>query len=431
MSRQGYFFYLPSGCLSSFDLLSIHFISSDADSSHTLSVRHDGNVYEINKSSIHGCETIWSVDSFPDFADLRASRFEAILDDQVFAVSFDSLSLIAVADAWTTDTAPKDILIFHFVAGYFARSCDFRMGRISVPGVKSLRPGRREALQRACSKLHGDSIEFEDCFDSKFSEIYEHHRENEESRRNASSQKFDTYLTSVANTPVIPGNYCIDPRSSDTEGVKIRSPPSQSCLAESGSTIGDRGRRTSLRPSRTSSTKTISGGSPRGRPRAASDELPPIAPFPAERNGWRSPSTAEIKMCLAELVEIFPLDADKKMFCNISEEDPDVSAQRTFLFDVIHFMTLVAQFTGIVFDYRIKLVEGCYRFEERITGTEVRRDWNSKNVHTNPYRAAVLSCLRKICHEFKLSVTAQSIIGHIAAIMKFHETLYTPEEVYS
>ena len=94
-----------------------------------------------------------------------------------------------------------------------------------------------------------------------------------------------------------------------------------------------------------------------------------------------------------------------------------------FLFDVTHFMTLFAQFTGVIFDYRITLVDGCYRFEERLSGNEVKREIYSKNVLSNPYRSAVFACLKKLVSEFHLSVTNQTMVGHISSIQKLYEML--------
>ena len=68
-------------------------------------------------------------------------------------------------------------------------------------------------------------------------------------------------------------------------------------------------------------------------------------------------------------------------------------------------------------------VDGFYRFEERLTGNEVKREIHSKNVLSNPYRSAVFACLKKLVSEFHLNVTNQTMVGHISAIQKLYEML--------
>ena len=422
MSSQAYFFFLPPGCLTSFELLSIHVVSAEE---HTLAVRHDGNVYEVEKAQRRGDETVWSVNDFSEFADLRASSFEVVLDGEVFHVSFDSLVLVSVDEALSQSEAPRDVLLFRFVAGYFARACDFRMGKLVVNGVRVLRASRREAFQKAVVQCHQGIEQSDEAFDSKFSSVYERVRERDEERRRMAVERFEAYESSVAASPKMSTSYCAEVVLAD-EGKGSLVP--QLGFTGNETPIRDTGRRTSLRTPRMNSTKAVPANLARSRS-PVEMEPEPESMFPLERSGWRAPSSAEIRVCLEELAQLFPIDEARKKFCNIKEDDQDLNAQKMFLFDVVHFMTLVAQFTGIVFDYRIKLVEGCYRFEERLTGNEVKRDLNGKNIQTSPYRAAVFACLKKIVREFKLSVSSQTMVGHISAIMKLPSLLPREEEV--
>ena len=61
--------------------------------------------------------------------------------------------------------------------------------------------------------------------------------------------------------------------------------------------------------------------------------------------------------------------------------------------------------------------------EERLSENEVKREIHSKNVLSNPYRSAVFACLKKLVSEFHLSVTNQTMIGHISSIQKSYEML--------
>ncbi|OHT12775.1 hypothetical protein TRFO_17228 [Tritrichomonas foetus] len=145
--------------------------------------------------------------------------------------------------------------------------------------------------------------------------------------------------------------------------------------------------------------------------------------FPPDRTGPRAPSKAEIKMFLEELTLIFPINLHAKTFCGVSVEENDSNCAKMLMFNIVHFLTLFSEFTGIVYDYRISIVDGWYKLEERLTGNEIKRDINSKNIQSNPYREAVISCLQKILYEFQLKPQSLEILDMLDAILKFHSLL--------
>lgn len=395
----GYLFYLPRGTLTSSELISIHIFLKDPDPLAKLLIKVGDAVHEVQNSTVSDSQIIWDADNFVQFGDSSVSSFEIIFNDQVIPVSFDSLSLFSPDDALSS--APEGILLFRFFAGFFARSCDFQMGTITLPPIRVLSPTRREAFEKACRQHEQLLSEFREAFDSKFSELYQQNNAMNEARRRSCTEKYEEYAHVALQSPRMSESYCFD-------GSPERS--------NSHSHIKELMSRASRSPSVKTLVKSLNS--------VCSIQQPTeVSAFPRLRDGWKSPSTPEIRMCLEELAVIFPVDEGKGMFCNISETDPDVNAQKMFLFDVTHFMTLFAQFTGIIFDYRITLVSGWYRFEERMTGNEVKRELHAKNIMGNPYRSAIFSCLKKIVGEFHLQVTKQTMVSHISAIMSFAQML--------
>jgi hypothetical protein len=278
------------------------------------------------------------------------------------------------------------------------------MRNVKIGPVRALGRGRREAFQRAVDTYHQNLPAFHEEFDSKFSSLYEIHQRSDEVRRAKNAEHYREYEKTVETTP------------------RAGAPEPERPAAAALSAVSFRARGASTGPSGRPSAalmKTSSVG-------AIVPVEPPATPsvFPRLRNGWRSPGTAEIRMCLEELELIFPLDVDRKLFCGISEDDPDIEAQKVFLFNVIHLLTLISEFTGMIYDVRITMADGWYRLEDRLTGMEIKRDTiTSKTLMANPYRASVLACLKKLTIEFHLQPRQQDFISCIDSVLHFHTLL--------
>jgi hypothetical protein len=271
------------------------------------------------------------------------------------------------------------------------------MRSLKVMNPKITNVAKRESFRKACATYQEHMRAFNTAFESKWASHHDAFQKSESARRSLSVEHYHRYLESVQACPKTKEEYVIEKEE----------PAVLSKSGSSGSGVGSR------RPS---------GGDPTLKPLIEPPEA--VLVFPKTRAGPKSPSIAEIRMCLEELAVIFFIDPDKRTFCGICEDDQDLEVQKMFLFNVIHFLTLFSEFTGMIYDVRFSLSEGWYRIDDRVTGLEIKRDTvTAKTVMANPYRSAVLACLKKIATEFHLEPKGQDFVPLLAAVLQFHALL--------
>jgi hypothetical protein len=413
MSAPPFYFYLPPGSLTTFELLAIGFKPENDSSPASLSISLDGSTHSFPDVPLENGLYLWPNNDCPSFSDSHSSTFVVNINSTAYPVNLDMLVLVSVDSPASALSEVNNVLVFQFLGGFFARSSDYRMGQLKPGLLRTLGPSRREALQRAVDIYHQSLPPFEEEFRTNFAPLYSQHQQNDELRRAKNAAHYAEYEKSVADTPLLNEEYTVErpPVSKTRAPVEVQK-----------SKMGPPGGSQSLRVVRTAAS-ALSPPALAPQPQVSSAR----AVFPRLRNGWRSPGTAEIRMCLEELELIFPIDVEKKLFCGLAEDDPDVDAQKVFLFNVIHFLALFSEFTGMIYDVRITMSDGWYRLEERLSGLEIKRDSiTSKTLMSNPYRAAVLACLRKITTEFHLQTKHQDFIGCLDSILRFHNMLVDP-----
>lgn len=401
------YFYLPPGSLKPSQILSIVYAPSDGSRDIKLSFEVGQRKMEVQTQSISEDGLLsWSVNDFVDFIDIRKSEFKIILGDKRVALDLNSLAIVSAESDLTYEEAPKDIVIIQFVGGYFARAEDFEPKSVKLVNLKTLNTTRREAYQRACQQYDRNRDTFQEEFKSNFEPVYVKHVGVDMARREDLKDIYHEYSNQFQNSPKIDPSFCADPITRGAARRRMSSTSEVIATARKGSRA--RLHTTVTPPSFTQSM--LSGFDISDAP----------AVFPAQRDGWRAPSVQEITACLSELQLMFPLDVESNSFCGISEDDQDLNAQKLYLFNVLFFLTLFAEFTGMIYDYRITLIEGSYKLEDRVTGAEIKKDnITAKNMMSNPYRTAVLACLKKISNEFLLPVSANNFTPFLEAIFRF------------
>jgi hypothetical protein len=240
-----------------------------------------------------------------------------------------------------------------------------------------------------------------------FSDLYDAYQSNDTQRRASSADHYRRFQATVKDCPKQPEAYLNSQRSGPTTGhnsLDLQPPASPS-----------------------GSNPTFLSPEP-VNPKPPPKPLKPLTPrdqsvFPRLENGWNSPSTADICACLEELCLIFFWDVDKRTFCGIAEDDPDVEMQKVFLLNVIHFLTLFSEFTGALYDVRISMADGFYKLEDRVTGVEIKQDTIVRTIPTSPYRAAVFGCLAKIAADFHVDVKGDGFVALLDAILQLHKLL--------
>jgi hypothetical protein len=306
-------------------------------------------------------------------------------------VNLDHLVLIAVDDSFNP---AFEVLLFRFLTGWFARSCDKVPSSVRLSPPRPLSAQRRESIQKACEAFRETFPSFDSASSGAFAPRFEMQESVDRVRREINVKQFEQCRERTKGTPPFGGFPHPDqsPEPEEKSGALLLRPP----LPKKAS----------------------------GERKWPSLEESGCAIVPPERDGWQAPSCVEIRMCLAELALIFPWDLGTRIFCGIGEDDPDPDTQRAFLFNVVRLLVLVAEFTGTIYDVRISMADGWYRLEDRLTGAEITRDAiTAKTIQSNPYRLTVLACLRKVVSEFHLEPVARDFIHCIDAILRFHTRL--------
>jgi hypothetical protein len=378
------YFYLPPGSFTSFDIVSFHFQPTVPSDDISLAVEFDGGSGEFPAPTTSGGFFDWLADGLPAFSDAHISRFAARLHPDA-PLQFDLDSLVLVSVDLPSDVT--DILILRFLAGYFARAEDHPAASLRLTNLPTVSRLKRVALQKVCQVYRESRVAFSDALETRFASLYARHQSYDAARREQNARQYERFREASRNSSIA------EPGTSEPKTMPSRPPP----------------------PSTT--WRSVNG---------VVDVQPPSLPsvFPQIPKGWRTPSTAQIRMCLEELGLMFSWDVERRTFCGIAEDDADPDAQRQFLFNVIHLLTLFGEFTGMIYDVRISMCDGWYQLQDRMSGSEIKMDpITTKTVLAHPYRAAVLDCLKKIVAEFHMEATTEDFIGCIDAAMHFHELL--------
>lgn len=395
MSEQRFFFYIPPGAFTSFDLITIHYSPSDQDVGMEVSVVFGDERITFPETEEKGDVRTWPYESFSALGEARASKFEFVVNGgDAIPILLDGLTLVTVEDELDANEIPKDVFIFRFLAGYFAMSKDMLDRSVVLPDIKYLTAKRRGNYKYICDRYIDNISSFEEEFNTRFSSVYTKCQEMEESRRNFCAQAYREYVTRLDREVDLGDSPVEEVREEEEELPKRRS-------------LSARPREISIvqRDRREGTERETTG-----------------ALFPPSRRAWRSPSAESVKMCLVDMCLLFPLDASARTFCGISEDDQDVRVQRMYLTNTAHFLMVFSEFTGLVYDYRIRLVKGWYQFEDRLTLVEITCENLPKSVQMNPYKDVVMQCLQKIVKEFRVKNEAKDFTGILTSVLEFHAT---------
>lgn len=532
MEDENFFFYLPPGSFTSFELLSIRYKSSN-DNQIKLQIQYNDSTITLPNPKKEGDILYWSSDLAPDFSCSRVSKFNLIANNVSIPVDFNDLTLIA-SPKYFTQSEIKNIFVFCFLSGYFARKSDYEMLSLrATPNLKCINQNRLDAYQSICKEYKEKLHKFEDIQNNRLKPILTNRQIYQEKASQSRIQKFEEYNEATKDTPILNLKYPLEPSdnhlqssafstvfqtsinfSTESTSLSFRMPTSRSNpdlkelnkfsdiqdtekatqndsenhqISNIPSTIQPLHPMPHLSQRRSSCTpKTFNDSLSNIDPMAISGQImdthqlqtqqnsqenmknqtqqnleeqqvkqqtPKNKPipqqqqnsniqssnekkgqvstisknhiFPEARQGPRSPSQDEIRMFLSELPIIFPIDVEKRTFCNISADDPDIQSNKMLLFNTIHFLALFAEFTGIIYQYRIGMADGgWYKLEDRITGVEVKREITSKNVMLSPLKTAVINCLKKIVYEFNLKVKdTDDMISLLDAVLNFYQQL--------
>lgn len=495
MEEEKFFFYIPPGSFTSFELLSICYKPPD-ENPVKLQIQYNDQTIDLPDPKKDGEMLSWSSDSAQNFSFARASNFNLIANGVSIPVDFNDLTLIS-SPKYFDKSEIKNIFVFCFISGFYARKSDFEMLTLKAPSnLKFISQNRLDTYQSICKDYKDKLSKFEDIQNNKLNTVLSNRQIYQEKTSQSRVQKYEEYKESTKETPVLNLNYPLEQKdkhlqtsnfssvfqtsinfSTESTSLSFRMPTSrsnpdlkemnrfsditdlkeQNSSDNSSSPIKTLHQPTSLLSHRRSSLsakaieESLSKFDPMTTPHSKlnskqiqqnenhevelqnknltkSEHGSAVKKnnfFPENRQGPRSPSQDEIKMFLSELPLIFPIDVEKRLFCNISIDDPDIQASKMLLFNVIHFLSLFAEFTGIIYHYRIGMAEGgWYKLEDRITGVEVKREITSKNVMMSPLRVAVMNCLKKIVFEFNLKTRDHDDMIHLLdSIIHFYKIL--------
>ena len=522
MENDNFFFYLPQKTFTSFELLSIRYKSPN-NIPVTLKIQYNDSTVTLPNPKKDGEMLYWSSDSVPDFSCSRVSKFNLIANEDSTEVDFDNLVLVS-SPKYFNHTSLKNIFIFCFLSGYFARKSDYEMISLhATSNLKYVNLSKLDVYQSLCKEYKEKLSQFEDIRNNKLKITLDNRQEYQENASKKRIQIFEEYNEAFKNTPILNLNYPLEPKnnylhtsifstvfqtsinfSTESTSLSFRMPTSRSNpdlkelnrlsdiseqekfprnandqISNAPSTVQPlyppivrlAQRRTSCTPKvyaeslanvnwfvassqiyntqqqQTSNYKeqninkncdnqnslnqqNLEDQGTQQQDQIKNEQTSPRTPpnqqlqiksqpsndiknkdssftkshyFPEVRQGTRSPSQYEIRMFLSELPLIFPINVEKRTFCNIFADDPDPQCNKMLIFNTIHFLSLFSEFTGIIYQYRIEMGEGgWYKLEDRITGIEVKKEVNTKNTILSPLRTAIMNCLKKIVFEFNL-----------------------------
>jgi len=384
MSSEGtYFFYLPKGTFKARDIMSILGFCCDFPKKIVLEIENERFEMESdeNGKELH----FWNMRKYlPGKFSLNSIFTIEIESSDPIVFDLDEIVYVCQNEDKIDPIYAKNLLLFKFKAGYFARKQDYMNKPVSIEKPVFLPNSKKVSYENTCLQNKQLQSTFEDVYNNKFKTLFEQFQEFEKELIIQRRNSYKEYQKNTETTPLIHSNTQIErkleskqmPQIERIEPIEIESAPVQS-----------------------------------------------VYTFPEKENS-KTPSLQEIKQFLMDLNSLFPLDVQSKCFCDIWEEDPDISNQRVFLFNVIHFLIMFSCFTGIKYDYRITMSEGVWKFDDRITGIEVKRDtMNKSNVFDNPYRKAIYSCIKKCINELHLSCKGNDIVSMISSLQDYQKKL--------
>ena len=384
MSEPSLYFYLPPGILKTDQLIGIFF--NQGNEKFKKAEVKAGNVQIVlNNPTIVKDLWYWSTSDSQNTLTASSSTMEIKINNKSFKVNLDNLTIVSQTDDKLVKNELGPILLFKFKAGIFARKEDFEGGTVSIEKVTVLHNQKRVAYETACSKTLEVQQKFDELCKNGFQTLYDKYFEFDETRK---MQRIDAYRAMEAEHMNMPVSKYLNPVTDEDMQKNLATQEARKQI------------------------QTF-------EPVSNDEDLEFLTKYPTKPNDV-SPSTEEIQMFLKEIIPIFPVDVLNRTFCGIKETDPDLYTQRIFLFNVCHFLALYSVITGITFDYRMSVVEGSWRIEDRITGNEIKKETMTKaNVFDNPYREAIVSSLKKAANDLKCK-SSDNIVATIAEIQKYN-----------
>lgn len=459
MTNQIFSFYFPSGCLTSFNLYSILYKPPN-NTKPIVKIEFNNSSVTLPEPEIKHKLLEWSVDSIENFSKLRLSIFSLLLNNQRIPINFDDLTFVSFSKDELNPDLIGNIFVFQFHGGYFARKSDFSLKSISAPSnFKCSTNKKLKEYSAQCTALRKNMKLFDNA-NSPLSQNINQRNSYIQNTRNVRLQIYQDYQKVNCSAPQIHPEYLkqqkpklvnqpsqpkpIQPRSktisqlpkmqqgiinvsivgsgaSSTYEDEDSSQMSSSCI----SSDHDKGEEEEYDQDEAESTSAPSPPKPK-IPNQHKEQDPSscINFFPKERLGSLTPCNSEIKQVLIGLRDLFPLDVSKRTFCGICVDDTILISSKMLLFNILHFLTLFSEFTGVMYEYKITVGDsGWYNLIDRFNGQLVKRNINSRNMFNNPYRLAVINCLKKIIQDFKLEPASFDIIALLDAIFQIPSLL--------
>ena len=384
-----YFFYLPPGVLKTNQLLDIYYNQTLSEFKNILIKINENESFALNPPNIQKEMLHWNACDYPQFYEKSESIFTMQIDEnQPFIVNLDKLTFVSQSEEKLLKDSLPNIVLFRFKAGIFAREEDYQTNSISLEKVNVLHNSKRIAFEQAIKEKKERDDKFESLRTQQFNDLYEKFKFFDETRRNERIKLFNENQKKHVGYPVSPFlNQSTDPIS-----------------FQQNQQINDQ------------TTKDIV------EPVIFEQNLETNVSFPLKPTD-KSPTDKEVALFLKELVPLFPIDEQAQTFCGIKQNDPDLNAQKMLCFNLCHYLVLFAVISGQTYDYRFSISDGYWKIEDRITGSEIKRDLMTKaNLFDNPYRDAIFSCLRKLCDDFNIP-KCESLIAMIQSLNNYADLL--------
>lgn len=411
--KMNTFTYIAPGTLTSVKLLSILY-NKGSDSFPNPELVYGTQHIKLPKAANEGKGFLeWTSSDFSALLDADISKFSLNLKPGMqIQIDLDQIMPIAVEDAKPKPEEVEKVVLLHFTAGYFVRSSDFKFTKLTIPSPKGLTPSRKSNYEKSCQQYKQNIAIYNNDQQNKFSNLYQKHQAYESDLKKKRTEEYKKYQQQVSRAPKMKNEYLKDPL------VDVKTPDDSeytNLLVMANSTSSK-------------TTQPSQAKKPMPNIQQFNSTPPPRANTQRENTfptcqSWVGPKPTEIKEFLKELNIIFPLDSGRNTFCGVSEADPDLQAQKIFLFNVIHYLIMFAEFTGVVYDYRITLADGLYNLEDRATAVEVKKDISKSNWNSNPYREAIFNCLKKVTTLFNLKPRSMTFYSYLESIQAFADSI--------
>ena len=455
------YFYLPPGTFTTVKLISIlHKVPEGEEKAPALNIEYNGNsLIKMPEPEIRNNICEWSLDSVPELVSSKLSKFSIYFenDQEKAEIDFDEMNLLFDSKSFDPSSV-GDFFIFKFLAGYFVRKVDHEMKSIHLKGTLNfIQKSKFENFKKNIIEMKEKRDELQGKIPDK--SFFEYQDQFNKKKNLMRRELYEKHVFQTANTPIMDEKYSIEPSFNNFEDVvggganaskeekvppatfaiprpsiqfmipkpKTSTPPAE---ANDFSMIHFEREKLAKRRMSLESDMKHSQSMDNTNPTFQADDIRALqkkqlnsSTFPLERIGYKGPSSHEIKVLLQELCLIFPLDLENKTFCGVSFNDQDVRANKTILFNVVHFLTIFSEFTGIVYDYQISVADGMYKLEDRNTRIEAKRDINSKNLNSGPYFEAIMKCLQKIMNEFHLKPKSDDMIDLLFEALQLYTSL--------